>query len=290
MNRLEIIDIHPHVISKDVARYPFNPIGGKMSGWSVERPADCDAMLVAMQEAGIRRSLLVHASTAYGYDNRYVAECAAAHPDRFRFMGAIDVTAPDAVEQLTYWVEERGMAGFRIFTQGSTTGEGAGEWLANPKTFPSWEAARGLGVPVCVQTRFGSFGMLGKWLERFSDVKVIVDHGGYPPTEDGPPYAAAQALFDLGKQHQNVYFKLSERNFELLTKGKATTQSFIEKTIDAFGTTRIAWGSNCPASPGSLSDLLALAKRELAFLPPEDQEQIFSGTALTLFPSLRSIS
>jgi L-fuconolactonase len=286
---VEIIDIHPHVISKDVARYPFNPIGGKMSGWSVERPADCDAMLTAMDAAGIRRSILVHASTAYGYDNSYVADCAAAHPDRFRFIGAIDVTSPDAVEKLTYWVKERGMAGFRIFAQGSTTGEGAGEWLADPKTFPAWEKAHEFGIPVCVQTRFGSFGMLSKLLDQFPGVKTIVDHGGYPPTEDGPPYAAAQAFFDLGKKHKNFYFKLTERNFDLLKKGKATSQSFLEKTIAAFGTERIAWGSNFPSSSGSLSELLALAQRELAFLPEKDRAQIFNGTALTLYPSLRTI-
>jgi len=286
---LEIIDIHPHVISKDVTRYPFNPVGGTMSGWSVERPADCDAMLAAMDKAGIRRSVLVHASTAYGYDNSYVADCAAQHPDRFRFIGAIDVTAADAVDKITYWVKERGMVGFRIFAQGSTTGEGAGEWLADPKTFPAWEAARKLGLPVCVQTRFGSFGMLAKLLERFSDVKVIVDHGGYPPTEDGPPYAAAAAFFELGAKHKNYYFKLTERNFDLLTKGKATTRSFLEQTITAIGTSRIAWGSNFPSSPGSLMDLLALAQRELAFLPESDREQIFSGTALTLYPGLRTV-
>jgi len=284
---LEIIDIHPHVISKDVARYPFNPVGGKMSGWSVERPADCDAMLAAMDKAGIRRSVLVHASTAYGYDNSYVADCAAAHPDRFRFIGAIDVTAPDAVDKITHWVKDRGMAGFRIFAQGSTTGEGAGEWLADPKTFPSWEAARKLGIPVCVQTRFGSFGMLGKLLAQFPDVKVIVDHGGYPPTEDGPPYAEAAAFFEPGSKHKNFYFKLTERNFDLLKKGNATSQSFIEQTIAAIGVERIAWGSNFPASPGSLSDLVALGQRELAFLSERDREQIFSGTALTLYPSLR---
>lgn len=260
-----------------------------MSGWSVDRPADCDAMLAAMDGAGIRRSILVHASTAYGYDNRYVADCSEAHPDRFRFIGAIDVTAPDAVDKLTYWVEERGMVGFRIFAQGSTTGEGAGEWLADPKTFPAWEKARAFGIPVCVQTRFGSFAMLELLLERFADVKIIVDHGGYPPTDDGPPYAAAQALFDLGAKHQNFHFKLTERNFDLLAKGKADSQSFIERLIAAFGTKRIAWGSNFPSSSGSLSDLLALATRGLSFLPAHDREQIFSGTALSLYPSLSAI-
>jgi predicted TIM-barrel fold metal-dependent hydrolase len=284
-DRLEIIDIHPHVISKDHIRYPFDPVGGKMSAWSLERPVDCDEMIKMMGQAGVRKSVIVHASTAYGYDNSYAADCAAAYPRLFRFIGAVDVTAADAPEKLRYWVNERGMVGFRIFAQGSTTGEGSGEWLDDPATFPAWETARELGIPVCVQTRFGSFPRLRNMLERFSDVKVIVDHIGYPPVEDGPPYEAAKPFFEMAGC-KNLYVKLTERNFEGLTKGKATPQSFIEKTVAAFGSDHIAWGSNFPSSAGTLPELLMLARRELAFLPLDDQFAIFAGTARTLYPSL----
>jgi predicted TIM-barrel fold metal-dependent hydrolase len=282
------VDIHPHVIATDEKRYPFNPVGGKMSVWSKERPVDCDGMLAWMDKAGIRRSVIVHASTAYGYDNSYAADSANAHPDRFRFVGAVDVTAADAPERLAYWVKDRGMVGFRIFAAGSTMDEGSGEWLDDPKTFPAWEKARELGLPVCVQTRFKSFPALRKLLDRFPDVKVILDHFAHPPVDDGPPYAAAQAFFDLAS-YPNLYLKLTERNFHDLTKGKANTRSFIEKTIAAFGTARVAWGSNFPSSEGSLVELLDLAKRELAFLPEKDRQQIFSETALALYPSLGNV-
>ncbi len=282
---MEIVDIHPHVISADVNRYPFNPVGGKMSVWAKERPVDTDGMLAAMDRAGIRRSVIVHASTAYGYDNSYAADAAQAHPHRFRFVGAVDVRAADAPERLAYWVKERGMVGFRIFAAGSTMGEDSGDWLDDPATFPAWQAARDLGISVVVQTRFKTFPALRKLLDRFGDVKVIIDHFSHPPLEDGPPYAAAQPFFDLASC-PNVYLKLTERVFHDCTKGKAGARSFLEQTIAAYGTARIAWGSNYPSSDGTLVELLDLAKRELAFLSPADQEQIFSGTALALYPSL----
>jgi predicted TIM-barrel fold metal-dependent hydrolase len=282
---VEIVDIHPHVISADVNRYPFNPVGGKMSVWAKERPVDADGMLAAMDRAGIRRSVIVHASTAYGYDNSYAADAAQAHPHRFRFVGAVDVRAADAPERLAYWVKERGMVGFRIFAAGSTMGEDSGDWLDDPATFPAWQAARDLGISVVVQTRFKTFPALRKLLDRFGDVKVIIDHFSHPPLEDGPPYAAAQPFFDLASC-PNVYLKLTERVFHDCTKGKAGARSFLEQTIAAYGTARIAWGSNYPSSDGTLVELLDLAKRELAFLSPADQEQIFSGTALALYPSL----
>jgi L-fuconolactonase len=285
---LEIVDIHPHVIARDEKRYPFNPIGGKMSVWAKERPVDCDGLLGWMDKAGIRRAVIVHASTAYGYDNAYAADSAQAHPDRFRFVGAIDVTAADAPGQLEHWVKDRGMVGFRIFAAGSTMDESSGEWLDDPQTFPAWEKARELKIPVCVQMRFSACARLRNLLDRFADVKVILDHFSHPPVEDGPPYAAAQPFFDLAK-YPNLYLKLTERNFHDLSKGKASTRSFIEKTIAAFGADRIAWGSNFPSSAGTLVELKDLAMRELAFLSEKDRAAIFAGTALSLYPSLRDV-
>jgi predicted TIM-barrel fold metal-dependent hydrolase len=53
-----------------------------------------------------------------------------------------------------------------------------------------------------------------------------------------------------------------------------------------FGSDRLAWGSNFPASEGKLADNLALAKRCLASLPAEDQAWIFANTAQRIYPAL----
>ena len=68
--------------------------------------------------------------------------------------------------------------------------------------------------------------------------------------------------------------------------GKATPDTFFGRLVSAFGASRIAWGSNFPASERSLPDLLALAQDTLSFLPESDREWIFSRTAQTLYPSL----
>jgi L-fuconolactonase len=281
---LEIIDIHPHAISKDPVRYPFAPVGGKMSAWAKERPVDGDELAALMRTADIRRAVIVHASTAYGYDNSYVADVADAHRDQFRFVGAVDVTATDAPERLEYWVKKRGMVGFRIFAAGSTMDESSGAWLADPKTFPAWEKARELGISVCVQSRHAALPMLETLLKRFPDVNVILDHFAHPPVAEGPPYPGLDSFFGLA-QYRNLYLKLTERLFHDLRAGKATTRSFLDATIAAFGTDHIAWGSNFPSSEGTLIELRDLALRELAYLPDADQRRIFSGTARTLYPS-----
>ena len=56
--------------------------------------------------------------------------------------------------------------------------------------------------------------------------------------------------------------------------------------MSGFGASRIAWGSNFPASERSLPELVSLAQETLAFLPAGDREWIFSRTAQALYPAL----
>lgn len=74
---MDIVDTHCHVVSADLARYPRAPLGGKQSGWATTRPVTADGMAERMNEAGITQSVLVQATTAYGYDNSYVLDSRA---------------------------------------------------------------------------------------------------------------------------------------------------------------------------------------------------------------------
>src|SRR5258708_25295472 len=104
---MQIVDIHPHVIAADYARYPLAPVGGKLSEWAAQRPVTREQLLAAMDEAGVAQAVLVQASTAHGHDNRYIADSAAANPTRFAWVGSLDAPAPDAPHRLRYWVQER---------------------------------------------------------------------------------------------------------------------------------------------------------------------------------------
>jgi predicted TIM-barrel fold metal-dependent hydrolase len=56
--------------------------------------------------------------------------------------------------------------------------------------------------------------------------------------------------------------------------------------VAEFGANRLAWGSNFPASEGTLPQLLKEAKAALSCLSSADQEWIFSRTAQVLYPTL----
>jgi L-fuconolactonase len=129
-----VIDIHPHIISPDLKRYPRAPLGGKQSDWSATRPASLEQLIAAMDATGIQKAAIVQASTCYGHDNSYVADAVAAHPKRFTGVFSADVLAPDATIKMSHWME-RGLTGMRLFTFGSTMSEQA-SWLRPGPTRP----------------------------------------------------------------------------------------------------------------------------------------------------------
>jgi len=280
-----IVDIHPHVISTDTVRYPNSPLGGHKSDWSRDRPVSVDQMLAAMDQAGIAKAALVQASTCYGHDNSYVADAVAAHPERFTGVFSVDVLAPDAAEKIRYWVERK-LTGLRLFTAGSTMPNQA-DWLDDPRSFPAWECASEVGIPVCMQMTVKAIPQLMGMLERFPKVSVILDHLAKPTLSDGPPYAAAVGVFRLAR-YNNLYLKVTPRTVAEARNGKATPASFFPLLVSEFGASRIAWGSNFPASEGTLSELLKASQEGLSVLSAEDREWIFSKTALTLYPALTS--
>ena len=277
------IDIHPHIISTDRTRYPRAPLGGRQSDWSETRPVSAEQLIAAMDEAGVQKAAIVQASTCYGHDNSYVAEAVAAHPDRFTGVFSADVLAPDARERMRHWMDRR-LTGMRLFTFGSTMSEQA-SWIDDPKSYPAWQYAGEAGLSICMQMSAKGLPQLTGMLERFPNVKVILDHAARPQIEDGPPYAAAASLFALAR-YPNVYLKLTERNFSEARKGKATPETFFPRLVGEFSAQRLAWGSNYPSSEGRLPQLLELGRSTLACLPQQDHEWIFARTAQSLYPAL----
>jgi len=281
---MAMIDIHSHVISTDTKRFPLSPLGGHQSDWSQQRPVTYGEMIAAMDHAGVAKSAVVQASSAYSTDNRYIAAAIAAHPTRFTGVFSIDVLAPDAVAQMKA-LTAQGFTGMRLYTAGTTMPEQT-MWFTDPKTFPAWEFASEVGLPICMQMRPKGLPHLEALVKRFPKVPVVIDHLARTEMADGPPYAAAAPLFALGR-HRNVHLKVTHRNFEEATSGRASPQTFFARLVAEFGANRIAWGSNFPAARQPLPELVALARETLGFLPQQDRDWIFEKTALTLYPALR---
>ena len=57
------------------------------------------------------------------WDNEYVAAAALRYPSRCRSMGMVDPLDPEAVKHAIYWMDNRGMSGFRFHPGYYNTGD-----------------------------------------------------------------------------------------------------------------------------------------------------------------------
>jgi L-fuconolactonase len=277
------VDIHPHVISDDEGRYPPAPLFGKRSEWSQERPCTVETLIAQMDDAGVEKAAVVHSSTTYGFDNSYVVDSCNRYPGRLIAVGSVDVLEPNAVAAIRRWVDG-GLAGLRLFTGGSTKEFDPSE-LDDPRAFPAWDVCGELGLTMCIQTGPIGLPQVTALARRFPKVPIILDHLGRPDITDGPPYRAAQSLFDLASI-PSIYLKLTPRIMGDSTKGAATPETFFPKLVATFGAKRLAWGSNYPTSPGTLAEIKATAQKRLAAVSDQDRMWIFTKTAQTLYPRL----
>lgn len=278
-----VVDTHSHVIAGDTARFPADPMGGKQSEWSRERPVDADGMLRAMVEAGVTQSVLVQASTCYGLDNSYVAACVKQHRDRFVGVFAADLSSDGAVQRVDQWLDA-GLSGARVFVAGHTAAA-SDVRLDDPRATATWAHLARRRIPVAVQLRVDKLDQLEAVLARCPEAVVVLDHGARPELDDGEPYARAASLFALAR-HKHLYVKYTTHNVRESGQGKATQASFCKALVKHFGAQRITWGSNFPASPGGLTAQLNEALEATAGLGTEAQSWIFSRTARTLYPAL----
>jgi predicted TIM-barrel fold metal-dependent hydrolase len=278
----QIIDTHALIVSADPARYPAAPLGGRRSAWSDERSVTAEQMIRAMDEAGIAKAVLLQSSTTYGFDNSYLADAVAMHPDRFGGVFSVNVLDEDAPRQMRHWFG-RGLRGMRIFAQGSTMSEA---WLAidDARTRPSWDCAAELGIPVA--TNASDLTQVVNVLGRHPRLDVILEHVTRPQIAEGPPYAGLGDLLALAG-HPNLCLRITPRTFHAARLGSATPESYLRTLVGAFGAERILWGSYFPPTPATLSGIVADALGVLAGLPEADRRAILSGTARRLFPALR---
>jgi L-fuconolactonase len=278
-----IVDIHPHVISGDGDTYPKRPLGGMRSKWSEQRPASWPELSAAMVEAGVGKAAVVQSSTTYGHDNSYLADCVDEARDRITGVASVDFTESDVLDQIRYWIDDRGLAGLRLFTWGTTMGQA--NWLADERTQPAWACVAERGIPVCVQLSADGLDQLRTVLLRFPELRIVLDHVAMAEFDDGPPYRDAERVrpfADFG----GVHLKITSRTLLSGAKSTGGAAGAVAELVAQFGSQRIAWGSNWPASHGTLATLAAALREALEPLGATDARNIASATALALYPAL----
>ena len=284
---MEVIDTHAHIISTDELRYPKAPIGGVQSDWSAARPVTWERLQELMHGAGVDSAVLVQASTVYGHDNSYLADTIEQERGPVVGVASIGLTDADVLDQIDHWITVRGLAGVRAFVTGSTAQQTLR--LNDERAMPAWEVLAARRIPVAMNVDRASFGDLREVLACFPDLVVALDHVGRASFPVGPPYLPGTELEPFAV-FPGVHLKLSTRTLRQAQSSAGGARGLVRELIETFGSHRIAWGSNFPATEGQLAGMVELFKNAIAELSADDAAAVSSGTARRLYPALAAPS
>src|SRR5262245_8868814 len=276
-----VIDTHMHVWSDDPDRFPFaHPYDPKYT--PPRLAASLDRVIEEMNANGVSYCVLVQ-TICHGWDNRYLAHCLKAHPQRFRGQGLIDPTDPQVATRLEAGMKEHGLAGVRF---SPIYYKGKDEWLNAKSSYPLWQKAQELGAVFNFFIASEQLPKLEDMVRRFPRVKVVIDHLARIDLEVKDPEPEIRKLLALAR-YPNVYVKVSE--LMILSPSKKhpyrDTYALVKKVYDAFGADRLMWGTGFPgatraqAGRPSLQDELALIQKEIPFFSAEDRAKILGKTA-----------
>jgi L-fuconolactonase len=245
-----------------------------------------EVLLFQMNSNGVDKTTLVAIAgqTDEKY-NRYVIECARRFPGRFSPVILVDTERPDAPKILKYWAKE-GAEGARLEVDKRSPGK-------DPLAI--WRACAELGLRVsCQGHKKEDFAddEFRKLVKALPDLTFILEHLGGKPDEVAP-YPIYKKTLNLSK-FPNVYIKVGglgeicKRPFPFHDPFYAVegVPPFVKMAYEAFGPSRMMWGSNYPPSghaEGYRNTLRYLDEHLDHFCSKEDKQWILGKTALTLF-------
>jgi len=212
----------------------------------------------------------------YLYDNSYVADCLARFPGRFAAVCLLDPKEPAAPDQLEELVRGQGFGGMRLHLSRQQDPSA----LAASDQDPLWRRVEELSVCLIVLGRATDLPALEPIVDRFPDVKVVLDHLGGPPVGEEPTHPLLGNVLRMAR-YPNVYVKVSNMNrISKVPYPHRDTHDMVRRIYDAFGPERLMWGTDFPhvLTEGGYVNALKMVRDELDFLNNEDKDSLFSKT------------
>jgi L-fuconolactonase len=237
---MKLTDSQVHIWQAEQPDRPW-PKTGYIPGWA-STPFSAEDLLAKMDSAGVTRAFLVPPAFDGG-QNGYSLDAAERYAGRFAVMGRLQLSDPSAPERLEQWKEEPHGYGMRFAfflpEQQAQLANGSIDWL--------WPLAQRLDIPLMIYPAQHLLKDIGGIASRYPSLKITIDHMAVGHTEhdrDDAAFAHLDQLLDLARL-PNVAVKASALP-EFSTHGYpyANLLPYVRRTIDAFGTSRVFWGTD----------------------------------------------
>jgi L-fuconolactonase len=240
-----------------------------------------EVLLHQMHANGVEKATLVQVRGQF--DNRYLMECVRRFPGRFSAVAIVDTERPDAPQTLEGWVRE-GAEGVRL---APTTRSPGNDPLA------IWRKAAELGIPVSSLGNPQGFtsAQFEEVVKELPTLPIIIEHLGGIGRDEAAPYPTFRKILALAR-YPNTHIKVHGLG-EICARPIPfpqpmrfpTVPPLMQMAYDAFGASRIMWGSDFPPVAGreGYRNALQWTMEHIPFRSDGDKEWIFGKTALSLF-------
>jgi L-fuconolactonase len=267
-----IIDGHAHVWHLDSDAYPWQP----SFGYRPTTAAPPDALLSAMDRMNVNWTILVQPSV-YGDDHRFLFETVRQHPERFLPVGLVDPADPNLTSAAAILVEE-GCVGLRVnLSLDLRKAEAQAKDAA-------WAELETLEVPICVRATPAHHDLVTGILGRRPSLCLIVDHLGLPDTDQLTD--AIERLAELAR-FERCWLKIAGlARLSALSPPYRDVWPLVQAAFDAFGSSRLLWGSDFPgADPSTAYPAAVAAIESMPFIRKTDRSRLMAGTSRQLWGS-----
>src|SRR5688500_7953353 len=179
----KLYDTHAHFYTNDVDRYPFTARTSRygpevMVAKAMRFPQTPKEVFAFWDESGISKGAGVQYSSTYRFDNRYLLDIAAEHPDKIVpvvILDPVDAATPATLETMA---RENKIAGVR-FTGTATDGQFA---FFSDAAAPAWQAANRLGLLIVLMPIGGNtpaaMAKVAEHARAYPNVNILLDHIG----------------------------------------------------------------------------------------------------------------
>ena len=262
---MTIIDAHTHA-----SKFWFEPV---------------ESLLDQLSRNGVSGALLVQ--DVDEPDPEYLFECAARYPMTVWPVVAVKATEEDAPELLASYAK-RGAVGVRLYQADRSPG---------PDPLRIWKSAEALGLPVSCRGKSPYYASpsFEELVRAVPDLPIVLEHlgdGATPFSNFRGTWQQRLAVFELAR-FQNIYLKVQGLGEFSHRRVPVDGQSIfvdplpglLESAYEAFGPTRLLWGSDYPPVSGreGYANALRIPKERIQNANPDAVGSVFGENAIRLY-------
>jgi L-fuconolactonase len=233
-----------------------------------------------LKDAHIEKTILVQAAQSLA-ETEYLLSLAREHAFIAGVVGWVDFEAADSPQTIARLSTDPKLVGLRPMIQDLPDDR----WMLSPKIGPALGAMRENELAFDALVKPRHLPALEEFLACYADLRVVVDHGAKPDIASGDLQSWAVSMQRIAGTTR-AFCKFSG----LVTEAGASwsiekLKPFFDVLLEAFGPTRLMWGSDWPVvnEAADYASWFAAAEALTRDLSATDRQAIFGGTATTFY-------